>query len=121
MTKKETSMPKAGSSELGIFDRIRAVLRNIPSGCVVSYGQVASWAGFPRGARTVVWVLRTSPGLPWHRVIRANGQIALSDPRERDLQRQLLEAEGVIVTENRVSGNFFLRDLPQFDKEQSFF
>ena len=99
----------------GVFDRIRAVLRTLPAGYVVSYGQLAAWAGYPRGARTVVWVLRTSPGLPWHRVIRANGQLALRDPVERDLQRQLLEAEGVTVTNNQVPANFFLRTPPEFD------
>ncbi|NNM55173.1 MAG: DNA methyltransferase [Spirochaetales bacterium] len=101
----------------GVFDRIRAVLRTIPAGRVVSYGQVAAWAGFPRGARIVVWVLRTSPGLPWHRVIRANGQLALSDPLERDLQRQLLEAEFVTVTNNKVSADFFLHKQPEFDTQ----
>ena len=109
-------MEPRSRQEPGVFDRIRAVLRTLPAGRVVSYGQVAAWAGLPRGARTVVWVLRTSPGLPWHRVLRANGQLALSDPIERDLQRQLLEAEGVRVTNNQVSVEFFLTTNPRVDR-----
>lgn len=84
------------TDEPGAFDRIRAVLRAIPWGEVMSYGEVALRAGFPRGARTVVWVLKTSDqyGLPWHRVVRQDRRIAIKNPDGHLLQARLLEAEG---------------------------
>jgi len=83
--------------ELGAFDRIKVVLKAIPWGEVMSYGEVALRAGFPRGARTVVWVLKYNSekdGLPWHRVVRKDRRIAIKNPEGHFLQGKLLEAEG---------------------------
>jgi methylated-DNA-protein-cysteine methyltransferase-like protein len=80
------------------FTRVWALVRQVPRGRVVTYGQVAHALGEPRGARTVGWAMRAAPeGLPWHRVINADGRIspAVRDPGDLDLQRALLEAEGV--------------------------
>jgi len=82
------------------FDRIKAVLRAIPHGELRSYGEVAAAAGYPRGARTVVWVLKTCSErdrLPWHRVVRKDRRIAIRNPDGAFLQRRLLEAEGWAV------------------------
>ena len=79
------------------FDRIKGVIRAIPFGEVMGYGEVALAAGFPRGARTVAWVLKTSStkdGLPWHRVVRHDRKIAIKDPEGHFLQWKLLEQEG---------------------------
>lgn len=84
-------------NEPGPFEKIKEILRSIPAGQVMSYGEVALRAGFPRGARTVVWVLKTcaeKEGLPWHRVVRKDLRIAIQDPEGRFVQRRLLEAEG---------------------------
>jgi methylated-DNA-protein-cysteine methyltransferase-like protein len=86
--------------KLGAFERIKAVLKAIPRGEVMGYGEVALAAGFPRGARTVVWVLKTcseKDGLPWHRVVRKDRKIAIKDSEGHFLQRKLLEAEGWTV------------------------
>jgi len=86
--------------EISAFDRIKAVLRSIEWGQIMSYGEVALRAGFPRGARTVVWVLKTSSekdGLPWHRVVRKDHRIAIKNPDGHFLQQKLLEAEGWTV------------------------
>jgi len=83
--------------EPSAFDRIKAVLRSIPWGQVMSYGEVGLRAGFPRGARTVVWVLKSASekdGLPWHRVVRKDRRIAIKNPEGHFLQGKLLEAEG---------------------------
>jgi len=73
------------------------VVRRIPSGRVATYGQVAELAGLEGRARQVGYALHHSPpGVPWHRVINARGFIsarAASDWGE--LQRKLLEAEGI--------------------------
>lgn len=82
------------------FDRIKAVIRAIPAGAVMAYGEVALAAGFPRGARTVVWVLKTCSDrdrLPWHRVVNKDRRIAIKNPDGAHLQRALLESEGWAV------------------------
>jgi alkylated DNA nucleotide flippase Atl1 len=62
-----------------------------------------------RGARTVVWVLKASAAsLPWHRVLRKDGTLAIADPSGRELQYKLLVAEGVRFTQERkVAPEFF--------------
>ena len=79
-------------------ERIIRVIRSIPEGQVLTYGGVAAAAGNPRGARAVVWVLHSSSEkerLPWHRVVNVKGMISLKPGYGYELQRQLLESEGV--------------------------
>lgn len=76
------------------------IISNIPAGRVMTYGGIAELAGSPRAARQVVRVLHSMSdkhGLPWHRVINAKGEIAISSDEGRFLQRALLEEEGVYV------------------------
>ncbi|WP_188454787.1 MGMT family protein [Virgibacillus oceani] len=78
------------------------ILKQIPKGTVMTYGQVAKMAGSPRGARQVVRVLHTMSRkhrLPWHRVVNRNGQIVLKDDEGAMNQKWLLEDEGVKVSE----------------------
>ena len=79
-----------------------AVVRRVPRGRVVTYGQVAHMAGLPRHARHVGFALRRLPEgsrLPWHRVVNAQGRVSpRATPGYDDLQRQLLEDEGVELT-----------------------
>jgi O-6-methylguanine DNA methyltransferase len=58
-------------------DRVRAVVRVIPSGRTMSYSEVARRAGSPLAARAVGNILHKNfdPKIPCHRVIRADGQI----------------------------------------------
>ncbi|MGH9167205.1 MAG: MGMT family protein [Acidimicrobiia bacterium] len=80
--------------------RVVTVLRSLRSGEVVSYGEVASQAGFPGAARAVGTLLRkTSTPLPWWRVVRADGSLASG---HRGEQGRRLRAEGVKVSEGRV-------------------
>jgi methylated-DNA-protein-cysteine methyltransferase related protein len=80
------------------YGRIFAVVRRIPRGRVATYGQIASLAGLPGGARRVGYALFSLPSataLPWQRVVNAQGGISL-DPHSSGLtQRLLLEKEGV--------------------------
>ena len=58
--------------------RIYEVVRQIPRGCVASYGQVAFLAGNPRGARGVGFAMHRSPepgGIPCHRVVGSGGSL----------------------------------------------
>jgi methylated-DNA-protein-cysteine methyltransferase-like protein len=82
------------------YERIYAVVRRIPPGKVATYGQVARLAGIAGQARQVGYALfRVAPdtGVPWQRVINARGEISASPHRlgSDDLQRVLLEAEGI--------------------------
>lgn len=79
-------------------ERVVAIIRSIPPGSVMTYGQIAACAGSPRGARQVVRILHALSGkydLPWHRVVNAKGEIAIREEEGRYTQRLLLEEEGV--------------------------
>lgn len=80
------------------FERVVVILRQVPPGRVVTYGAVAAMAGNARAARQVARVLHAvadKEGLPWHRVVNAQGRISLRPGRGRELQRALLEEEGI--------------------------
>lgn len=81
--------------------QIIAVLKAIPKGKITSYGRVAALAGNPRGARQVSRILHSMSrrhGLPWHRVVNAQGKISLPRGEGFELQKALLEDEGVRVS-----------------------
>jgi len=85
-------------------EKVRAVVRDLGRGEVVSYGEVARRAGYPRAARAVGNVLAGSMGLPWWRVVRANGELAAHGGEE---QARRLRREGFIVRDGRVrTGRF---------------
>jgi methylated-DNA-protein-cysteine methyltransferase-like protein len=74
------------------------VIKSIPEGRVLSYGRVAALAGNPRGARQVSRILSSMSNkydLPWHRVVNSMGKISMPRGRGYELQRALLESEGV--------------------------
>lgn len=81
------------------------VVRSVPAGQVVSYGQVAAYIGSPRAARQVGWALASLGGLadfPWWRVVNNAGKITIRGNFQADgaLQRELLLQEGVDVTDH---------------------
>jgi methylated-DNA-protein-cysteine methyltransferase-like protein len=83
--------------------RIIQAIKAIPKGKVSSYRDVALAAGLPNGARQTVRVLHSLSekyDLPWHRIIRSSGSIALQEGEGRELQISLLHAEGVEVSPN---------------------
>ncbi|WP_404361750.1 MGMT family protein [Marinobacter sp.] len=79
----------------------------IPEGRVASYGQVAELAGLPGLARFVGRAMGRLPEgseVPWYRVLRSDGRIAMPAGTEgHEHQRRLLSAEGVKVTDGRVA------------------
>ena len=84
---------------------VHRIVGRIPRGRVATYGQIAAMLGWPRAARAVGYAMRhCPPGLPWHRVVNANGGISLrSNVSGMLTQRLLLEQEGVRVRKGRVS------------------
>jgi methylated-DNA-protein-cysteine methyltransferase-like protein len=75
------------------------VVRRVPPGRVVTYGQVAALAGIPGHARQVGYALHgLAPGsdVPWQRVINARGEVsARAEAEWEGYQRHLLLEEGV--------------------------
>ena len=76
-------------------ERVLAAVRSTPPGFVRAYGDVSP--GAPRFAGTVLHTAGDEPGLPWHRIVRADGSLA-----KGARQRALLEAEGVPFAGDRV-------------------
>ncbi len=81
-------------------------LAQVPSGYVVSYGQLAELAGLGRAARWVGRTLSQLPdgsSLPWHRVVAAGGRLSLAAGTvSGEEQRARLRAEGVRMVNQRV-------------------
>ena len=81
--------------------RIIHAIKSIPKGKVSSYRDIALAAGLPNGARQTVRVLHTLSEkyeLPWYRVVRASGSIALPEGDGKELQITILRSEGVEVS-----------------------
>jgi len=95
------------------FENVYHVVTMIRPGRVATYGQIATYLGNPRAARTVGWALRALPegsSVPWHRVINSQGRISTSTT----LQRVLLEEEGVKFDERGcIDLNRYLWEGPQ--------
>ncbi len=85
-------------------ERVYALVKQIPRGKVLSYGQVAGLLGVPSGARAVGWAMNALPAgsdVPWHRVVNAAGRISFrGDMISAHEQRARLEAEGVHFDEH---------------------
>jgi len=98
-------------------ERVVEIIKGIPEGKVMTYGQIAKLAGSPRGARQVVRVLHTLSEkykLPWHRIINSKGEISIVDYESRNLQKAFLESEGVTITSQNTI------DLNEFQYHQHF-
>ena len=84
--------------------RVLEIIDKIPYGKVVSYGQVAVYAGIPRGARQVGWILNQSkPGseIAWWRVINNEGRISIKNKNlHAEDQKRYLVSEGIKVGDN---------------------
>jgi len=77
--------------------RVYKLVAMVPKGKVTTYGEIARALGNPRGARTVGWAMRHCPdGLPWQRVVRADGSVAGGGVAGQ--RRVMLEGEGVAFT-----------------------
>ena len=99
-------------------EAVYLVTSEIPEGRVMGYGHIAAVIGSPRAARQVGRALKSlttdqarphsSQAVPWWRVVRSNGQIALrGDPIRPTLQQMLLEEEGVEVVMGKVNMSIY--------------
>lgn len=82
-------------------ERVFRIVRMIPSGRVMTYGQIAELLGEGYTPRTVGFVMHSSDDkTPWHRVINAQGATSTRGlVLPHDKQQRMLEAEGVIFND----------------------
>ena len=103
----------------GFFEAIYRLVRQIPPGKVVSYGQIALYLGQPRASRIVGCAMHAAPGdVPCHRVVNREGRTAPAfSVTGTDLQRLFLEEEGVrFLPDGRVDMERFAWKLEDFPK-----
>jgi methylated-DNA-protein-cysteine methyltransferase-like protein len=79
--------------------RVSAAVRRLRRGEVATYGEIAEEAGFPDAARAVGNVLASVDGLPWWRVVRADGLLTGDHGAQ---QTRLLQREGIVIERDRV-------------------
>ncbi len=94
-------------SDANFFEKVYNVVMQIPSGKVTSYGAIARYIGAPGAARMVGWALTQShlheQIVPAHRVVNRNGMLSGKGHfRHPDLMQELLESEGVEVSNDKV-------------------
>lgn len=92
------------SNDLNFFDRVYNAVKRIPKGKVATYGMIAAMSGNPRAARVVGTALHRNPEpgvIPCHRVVNRFGGLAPEFAfGGKEVQRQLLENEGVAVSDD---------------------
>lgn len=78
-------------------ERVYRLMAELPVDKVTTYGDIAAMAGSPRAARIVGGIAHSGPlDLPWHRLVNAEGGLAVGFPGGQDAQRQLLEQDGIM-------------------------
>lgn len=80
------------------------IIKQIPEGYVMTYGQIAANAGNPWGSRQVARILHSMSRayeLPWHRVINSKGEISLQG-EGGFIQLEKLANEGIITKNNKI-------------------
>lgn len=92
--------------EPNFFERVYAVAKQIPYGKVTSYGAIARALGTGRSARMVGWAMNAShtmEDVPAHRVVNSKGILTGKHHFDgTNLMQQLLESEGIQVTDNQI-------------------
>ncbi len=88
------------------------LIKQIPPGKVLTYGLIAAHCGNPSAARQISRILHScakKEELPWHRVVNRNGQISLKPMNGYEIQKQLLEGEGIVFDKkDRINLDSFL-------------
>lgn len=92
-------------TDKNFFEKVYEVARKIPFGRVTSYGAIAEYLGAKSSARMVGWAMNNSHNkdVPAHRVVNRKGILTGKHHFEgTNLMQQLLESEGVKVTDNQI-------------------
>ena len=86
------------SPEKNFKEKVIEIIKRIPKGKVLTYGQVATLAGVPRAARIVGGILFNNglgKEVPWQRVINSQGKLSTYRVGLGHVQKSLLEEEGL--------------------------
>ena len=86
------------------WEAVYRLVKKIPRGRVITYGELAKKLRLPGGARVAGYAMAACPsgsGIPWHRVVGAGGRLLIREPYA-SLQRRLIETEGVALVGARV-------------------
>lgn len=97
--RKDQAQLSESESESNFLKKVLKIVRRIPWGKILTYGQVATIAGSPRASRIVGGILFWQgpwSKLPWQRVINAQGKISTYRVGCGEKQRALLEGEGLV-------------------------
>lgn len=111
----KTGSPRTPAEPTAFARRVYALLRRVPAGRVVSYGEIARALGCvsPRAVGQALRRNPFAPEVPCHRVIAADGRIGgFQGSREDAVLRRkmdLLAREGVVFENNRVNPSAFVR------------
>ncbi|MBK8473961.1 MAG: MGMT family protein [Sphingobacteriales bacterium] len=97
----------ANVSTTDFFERVYALVRQVPEGRVTTYGAIARYLGTARSARMVGWAMNVAhtayPPVPAHRVVNRNGLLTgkmhFGHP---DLMQKMLESEGISVENDKI-------------------
>lgn len=78
------------------------IVRKIPQGKVLTYGQVANRAGNPKAARAVgsIMAKNADKNVPCHRVVRSDGSIGMYNGLQGKDKMTLLMLEKIVFTKN---------------------
>lgn len=106
-------------TDSNLRDRVYELMAELPEDKVTTYGDLAAMAGSPRAARIVGGIAHTGPiDLPWHRLVNAQGGLAVGFPGGQDVQRQLLLQDGIECDEQwRVKGFGEKRWRPEWNEQ----
>lgn len=80
-------------------ERVQAVVKTIPRGTTMTYGEVAHKAGSPEAARAVGSIMKANfdPNIPCHRVVKSDGTVGEYNRGGAERKRTLLTEEGVAM------------------------
>ncbi len=96
------------------------IIKSIPKGKVMTYGQIAACAGNPWGARQISRILSSMSkkyDLPWHRVINSKGEISLKG-EEYLIQMSMLSDDSVEVVNGKIDLKKYLYQYTQQNKKR---
>ncbi len=99
VSRPHAAMNRCTPGKDGFVQKVLRVIKKIPHGKVLTYGQVATLVGTPRAARIVGGILfQQGPmsRVPWQRVINSKGGISTYRVGFGDKQKELLEKEGIV-------------------------
>ena len=93
-------------------EKCYAVLRKVPKGKVVTYGEIAKVVGVSKGARAVGRAMHVNPyapKVPCHRVVKSDGKVGgFASGSKKKIK--MLEKEGIVVEDGRIDlGKYLFR------------